>query len=73
MTVVPTVFRLHAISSIYSSWELIQYCMAQSAGAGAGVVEYTDCFSVEGKYPLNESPGYDTKQSDGEAPVILEL
>ena len=23
--------------------------------------------------PTNESPGYDTKQSDGEAPVMLEL
>ena len=35
---------------------------AQSAGA----VEYTDCFSVEW-------PRYDTKQSDGEVPVMLEL
>ena len=43
--------------------------MAQSAG----VVEYTDCFSAK-RYPLNnECPGYDTKQSDGEVPVILEL
>ena len=31
--------------------------LAQSAGA----VEYTDC------------PGYDTKQSDGEVPAVLEL
>ena len=30
----------------------------------AGVVEYTDC------KPLNECPGYDTKQSDGETPVM---
>ena len=36
---------------------------AQSAGA----VEYTDCFSP------NECPEYDTKQSDGEVPAMLEL
>ena len=35
---------------------------AQSAGA----VEYTDCTS-------NECPGYDTKQSNGEVPAVLEL
>ena len=26
-----------------------------------------------GKTPLNECPGYDTKQSDGEVPAMLEL
>ena len=34
--------------------------MAQLAGA----IEYTDCIAAE---------EYDTNQSDGEAPVILEL
>ena len=44
--------------------------VAQSAGA----VEYTDCFSAEGSDPTpNECPVYDTKQSDGEVPAILEL
>ena len=43
--------------------------VAQSAGA----VEYTDCFSAEGQDPSNECLGYDTKQSDGEIPVMLEL
>ena len=45
--------------------------LAQSAGA----VEYTDCFSAEGEDlpPPNECPGYDTKQSDGEVPAVLEL
>ena len=39
-----------------------------------GPVEYTDCFSAEGvRPPPNECPGYDTKQSDGEVPVMLEL
>ena len=45
---------------------------AQSAGA----VEYTDCTSAEGggvRPPPNECPGYDTKQSDGEVPAVLEL
>ena len=37
------------------------------------VVEYTDWISAEGKTPLNECTIYDTKQSGGEAPVILEL
>ena len=37
--------------------------MAQLAWA----VEYIDCIS------FNAWPGYDTKQSDGEAPVMLEL
>ena len=39
----------------------------------AGTVEYTDCFSAEGKTHPNKCPGYDTKQSDGEVPVRLEL
>ena len=40
----------------------------------AGAVEYTDCFSVERVRPHpNECPGYDTKQSDGEVPVMLWL
>ena len=43
--------------------------MAQSAEA----VEYTDCNSAEEYDSPNKSPGYDTKQSDCEASVILEL
>ena len=43
--------------------------MAQSAGS----VDYTDCISAVGKDSSNECPSYDTKQSDGEAPVILKL
>ena len=43
--------------------------MAQSAGA----IEYTDCILAEGKDSPNECPGYGTKQSDGEATVMLEL
>ena len=36
----------------------------------AGAAEYTNYFSED---TPNERPGYDTKQSDGEDPVILEL
>ena len=43
--------------------------MAQSAGAA----EYTDCISADGQNSTNVYPGNHTKQSDGEAPVILEL
>ena len=44
------------------------YCLAQSAEA----VEYT-AFLQKCKIPPNECPGYDVKQSDSGAPVILEL
>ena len=40
----------------------------QDVAQSAGAVEYTDC-----KTPPNECPGYDTKQYDGEVPVMLEL
>ena len=36
-----------------------------------GAVEYNDCISAEGQDPHNKCPRYDTKQSDGEAPVML--
>ena len=46
-----------------------QWKYAQSVGA----VEYTDCITAEGKDPPSKRcPWYDTKQSDGEAPVMLE-
>ena len=38
-----------------------------------GAAEYTDCTLCRRVRPSNECPGYDTKQSDGEALVILEL
>ena len=49
----------------------LEHNIAQLAGA----VEYTDCFSAEGvRTPSpNKCPGYDTKQSDGKVPVMLEL
>ena len=45
-----------------------------SYSAGVETVKYTHCTFAEGKdIPSNECPGYDTKQSDGEVLVILEL
>ena len=45
----------------------IHVCIAQSVGT----VEYTNHISAEGKDSPNECPLYDTKQSDGEAGVIV--
>ena len=43
--------------------------MTESAGA----VEYTDCFSAEGNdFPI-ESLGYNSRQFDGQAPVMVEI
>ena len=39
----------------------------------AGTVEHTDSISAEDKNSPNESLGNDIKQSDGTAPVMLEL
>ncbi len=39
----------------------------------AKAAEYTDCISVDGLDSPSKCPGYDTKQFDGEASVMLEL
>ena len=49
--------------------DLPSYIFAQLAGA----VEYTDCFSAEGKKTPDECLTYDIKQSDGEASILLEI
>ena len=54
---------MHSIDGLYSS----SYFQVFLAGA----VEYTDYFSEEGEDIPNECPRFDTKQSDGEVPVIL--
>ena len=55
------------IHAVTQKWFI--YIFARSAGA----VEYTDFFSAKEYDPHNEWPGYDTKQSDGEAAVMLEV
>ena len=48
---------------------MLLYMLSHSAGT----VKYTNCFSADGQDPpLNKCAGYDTKQSDGEIPVMLE-
>ena len=51
------------------------YLMTKPLAQSAGAVEYTDAPLQMGKTPhppkKNECPGYDTKQSDGEVPVML--
>ena len=39
----------------------------------AGAVEYTNCTSAVGIRPSPECPDNDSKQSDGEVPVMLGL
>ena len=60
-------FSLDAATGLEEGKHWIQTSFALSTGA----IEYTDCISAEGN--ANECHGYDTKQSDGEAPVSLEL
>ena len=39
----------------------------------AAVAEYTNASLQRGKTPYNDYPEYDTKQTDDEAPLMLEL
>ena len=57
------------IISLYYSYSSCQW-PSQLSGRAA---EYTDCISVEGWDSSNKCPGYDTKQFDGESPVLLEF
>ena len=36
-------------------------------------VDWTDCISAECKMPTNDCPWFEIRQSDGEAPVVLEF
>ena len=47
--------------------KIVPFLLSQSVTT----VEYTDCTSAEGLDSPNKCPGYDTKQSDGEVPVML--
>ena len=61
--------HIKSVEIIYIFLYIYIYIFAQSGGA----VECTDCFSVEGYPHSSKCPDYDTKQYDGEVPVILEL
>ena len=56
-----------SILSYYAS----MHCWKEAQLAGA--VEYTNCIPTEGKTTPKECPDNDTKQSDCEASVILNI
>ena len=60
-------YKAGVIQSLAS--HLTKHTMAQSAGA----TKYTDCIFAEALDSHIEYSGYNTKQSDCEAPVMLEL
>ena len=49
------------------------YTHRQTVAQSAEAVENTNCFSIGGKTPPNERLGYETKQSDGEVPIMRNL
>ena len=55
---------IYMYTSMIIQFKQVPHHLPQSAGA----VEYTDCFSAEEYDSPNKCPGYDTKQSDDEAP-----
>ena len=57
-------YRHNLLSVILSQIGLVE---------SAGAAEYTNCISAEGVRLPNECPGYDTKQSDAEDSVMLDL
>ena len=51
-------------------WPYFSFLLDQLIGA----LEYTDSIYAAGQDPVtNECPGYDTKQSDGKAPIMLDF
>ena len=60
---------VYVCDSTLQHYYLIVKLIAQSAGA----VEYTNGFSTEGLDTPQRVSWNDTKQSDGEVPVLLEL
>ena len=60
---------MYKIDKYVSSNNIPLPFFAQSAGAE----EYTNCICRGVRPHPHECPGYDTKQSDGEVPVMLEV
>ena len=60
-----------------SSFQTMQLCFSlvtlSQNGPVSWAVEYIDCISAEQYDSWNESPEYDAKQFDGQAPIMLEL
>ena len=66
---------LHEFTDLkYETFPHLPYSPNLSLAQSAWAVEYTDCISAQGQDPPpNECPRYDTKQYDGEVPVMLEF
>ena len=64
-----TIHKISFFSNLHSLFFNINLAHNIKIAPSAGAVEYTDCTSTE-RYPPNECPSYDTKQSDGEVPVM---
>ena len=60
-------------SSATNHWKFfpLSLFLSLSLAQSAGTVEYTECTSAD--HPSKSVPGYDTKQSDGKVPVMLEV
>ena len=71
----------HWIEQVFSNKTLFLHIIATTGYVfflvirtqSAGAAEYTNCISAEGQDSPNEYPGYDIKQSDNEATVMLKL
>ena len=67
--------KLNIYSPPYHSLICFMWFLQKYTAQLAGAVEYTNCTTAEG-YDLFPPPSvlvYDTKQSDGEVPIMLEL
>ena len=56
-----------------SMGQVALFAIAQSAARGEGCRIHRLLLCRGVRLPPNECPGFDTKQSDGEVPVMLEL
>ena len=74
VSVLNNIIRHVAISINFFYIFSLFFWLVKGTDQSARTVEYTDCFSAAGYEPTScECPGYDIKQSDELAPVILEL
>ena len=69
--VIPSVTTIVELQRFCHVW--LESTTKRSLAKSTRAVEYTNSISAEGYDPLNECPGYDTKQSDGMTPVNQKL
>ena len=61
------------ILQIFLGKSCIVVCAVSRLAQSAVAIEYTHCISAEVKTHPNKCPVYDTKQSHGKVPVMLEI